>query len=78
MDGDRVQVETPHGRIRIRARVSPVVHPGSIRIAWGWGDYIPDCNLNDLTDDEERDPVTGTPSNRCFMCNVVGQIKTDE
>ena len=78
MDGDRVQVETPHGRVILKARVSPVVHPGSIRIAWGWGEYHPDCNLNDLTDDGKRDPVTGTPSNRCFMCNVVREIKTHE
>jgi len=78
MDGDRVQVETPHGWLTVKARVSPVVHPGSIRIAWGWGEYHPDCNLNDLTDDDKRDPVTGTPSNRCFMCNVLGEIKTDD
>ena len=77
-DGDRVRVETPHGRILMKARVSPVVRPGSIRIAWGWGECNPDCNLNDITDDGERDPVTGTPSNRSFMCNVVGEIKADE
>ena len=77
MDGDSVRVETPHGRVLMKARVSPVVYPGSVRIAWGWGEYNPDCNLNDLTDDDKRDPVTGTPSNRCFMCNVVREIETD-
>jgi len=76
MDGDSVKVATPNGRITMKARVSSVVHPGSVRIAWGWGEYNADFNINDLTDDEMRDPITSTPSNRCFMCNVVKEVKT--
>jgi anaerobic selenocysteine-containing dehydrogenase len=67
-DDDLVQVETPKGRIRMKARISGRVHPGSILIAWGWGDINPEANLNSLTDDDQRDPVTGTPSSRSFMC----------
>jgi len=70
-DGDKVKIETPKGRIVIKAKISNVVRPGLVRIAWGWGEFIPDCNLNELTDDKVRDSITGTPSNRCFMCNVV-------
>jgi len=76
MDGDNVRVETPNGRITMKAKVSTVVHPGSVRIAWGWGECNPDFNINDLTDDEMRDPITSTPSNRCFMCNVIKGVKT--
>ena len=75
MDGDNVRVETPNGRITMKAKVSTVVHPGSVRIAWGWGECNPDFNINDLTDDEMRDPITSTPSNRCFMCNVIKGVK---
>jgi anaerobic selenocysteine-containing dehydrogenase len=70
-DGDKLKIETPKGRIVIKAKISNVVRPGLVRIAWGWGELIHDCNLNELTDDTVRDPLTGTPSNRCFMCNVV-------
>ena len=69
-DGDLLQITTPKGTITMSARVSSLVHPGSIRIAWGWGDYNPDWNLNTLTDDDTRNPITGTPGQRTFMCRV--------
>ena len=69
-DGDWVQIETPKGVIEMKAKISQVVHQGSVRIAWGWGDYNPRYNLNSLTDDERRNPITGTPSNRTFMCRI--------
>ncbi|MBW2343734.1 MAG: molybdopterin-dependent oxidoreductase, partial [Deltaproteobacteria bacterium] len=69
-DGETVKVETPRGHIHMKARISDVVHKGSIRIAWGWGEFSPDYNLNNLTDDDRRSDITGTPSNRSFMCNI--------
>lgn len=75
-DGDPVRIETPNGRVSMKAKVSSVVHPGSVRIAWGWGEFDPDYNLNNLTDDQERDPISSTTSNRCFMCNVVSEVRT--
>lgn len=77
-DGDKVRIESPHGQIKMKARVSNIVHPGSIRIAWGWGEFNLDYNLNKLTDDEKKDPITSTTSNRSFMCNVVKEIETGE
>lgn len=68
--GDRVRVETPRGRIVMPASISDIVRPGSVRIAWGWGDLDPECNLNLLTDDDRRDPVIGAPSGRSFMCRI--------
>ncbi len=69
-DGDEVRVETPRGRIEMPAKVSRDIHPGSIRIAWGWGDLNPDYSLNRLTDDDRRNPIIGTPSGRSFMCRM--------
>jgi len=69
-EGDQLQITTPKGTITMPARVSSLVHPGSIRIAWGWGDYNHACNLNTLTDDDTRNPITGTPGQRTFMCRV--------
>ena len=74
-DDDSIQVETPRGQVRMKARISDRVRPGSILIAWGWGEVVPEASLNNLTDDDQRDPITGTPSARSFMCAVrkVGQ-----
>jgi anaerobic selenocysteine-containing dehydrogenase len=69
-DGDTVKVENPRGCVIMKARISDVVHPGSIRIAWGWGEFDPDFNLNNLTDDDKRGSITATPSSRNFMCNI--------
>ncbi|MDD4464749.1 MAG: molybdopterin-dependent oxidoreductase [Desulfobacterales bacterium] len=69
-DGDKVRVDTPRGWIAMPARISEVVHPGSIRIAWGWGDLNPEYSLNRLTDDDRRNPIIGTPSGRSFMCRI--------
>jgi anaerobic selenocysteine-containing dehydrogenase len=70
LDGDLIKVETPRGYICMKARISDLVHQGSIRIAWGWGEFNPDYNLNNLTDDDRRNSITGTPSNRSFMCKI--------
>ena len=77
LDEDIVIIKTPNGQIKMRAKISDIVIPGMVRIPWGWGEFNMDYNINSLTDDKKRDPVTSTTSNRCFMCNVVKEIKTD-
>lgn len=68
--GGQVEIATPKGAVVMPARLSTVVHPGSVRIAWGWGEYRIRYNLNSLTDDAVKNPVTGTPGQRTFMCRV--------
>ncbi len=68
--GQWLTVSTPKGRIRLKARISEVICPGVVRIAWGWGEVDPEASLNNLTDDARRDPVTCTPANRTFMCRL--------
>ncbi len=69
-DGDTLKIISPKGYVKMKARISDVVHHGSIRLAWGWGEVHPDLSLNNLTADDRRDPVTGTPSGRSFMCEI--------
>jgi anaerobic selenocysteine-containing dehydrogenase len=69
-EGDRLQIETPKGAIEMTARIATTVRPGTVRIAWGWGDYDPRCNLNSLTEDDLRGAVTGTSTSRSFMCRL--------
>lgn len=71
-EGQQTMVETPNGRIVMPARIATVVPAGMVRIAWGWGEYRPEWNLNLLTDDRLRNPVTGAPSGRTFRCRVTG------
>ena len=70
-EGSNIKVETPKGSVLMKARISKVVHPGSVRLGWCWGDLDSRLNLNNLTDDDKRDPVTGTPSSRSFMCRLI-------
>lgn len=67
---DTVRVTTSRGAIEMRARISDIVQPGMVRIAWGWGEVNPMQGVNNLTDDSVRNPVTCTPSNRSFYCRV--------
>jgi len=69
-EGDSLRIETPKGAIEMAARISTAVRPGTIRLAWGWGDYDPRCNLNALTEDDQRGQITGTSTSRSFMCRV--------
>ncbi len=68
--GDRVRIETPKGAVCMTAKISEVIAPGVIRIAWGWGEVSADYNFNVLTDDTRRNPVTGAPSGRAFRCRL--------
>jgi anaerobic selenocysteine-containing dehydrogenase len=68
--GDRVRIETPKGAVCMTAKISEVIAPGVIRIAWGWGEVSADYNFNVLTDDARRNPVTGAPSGRAFRCRL--------
>lgn len=68
--GQWLTISSPRGRVRMQARISGVVRPGVVRLAWGWGEVNPEWNVNNLTDDHRRDPVTGTPSSRSFMCRI--------
>jgi len=68
--GDPVRIETPKGAIEMAAKISTAVRPGTIRLAWGWGDYDPRSNLNALTEDDRRGRATGTSTSRSFMCRL--------
>lgn len=66
-DGDRVTVETLRGRIKLKALVTEDIHPQVVSILHGWSG---EANVNLLTDDEARDPVSGYPGFRSLLCKV--------
>jgi len=70
-DGDLVTVKSPKGMIKIRAKVTDEISPGVVVVDFGWGnpwDQGPNVNL--LTTDEDRDPISGSTPNRRFRCQV--------
>ncbi len=70
VEGEQLTIESPRGAITLRAHIARLVHPGSIRLAWGWGEHDPGRSLNLLTDDRRRNPISGTPAMRSFRCRL--------
>lgn len=66
-DGNLVKVESLRGSIRIKAKLTKDIHPKVVSIQHGWSE----ANINYLTDDEGRDPVSGYPGFRSVMCRVI-------
>jgi len=82
-NGDWVDVRTPSGGMRARARFSPQLDPRVVVGEHGWwqacdelgvGDsdlFHPDgSNFNLMVDTSVRDRVSGTPSHRSNLCEV--------
>ncbi len=73
--GDPIWVETPRGRARFRARVTPDIAPGAIDAAMGGGGPLGSegwrgCNVNVLTDPAQLDPISGFPIYKALLCEV--------
>jgi anaerobic selenocysteine-containing dehydrogenase len=68
-DGDWVVIETPHGRIRARARFDASLDARVVCAQHGWwgeGSY------NEAIASGETDPVSGAPPHRAYACEVRG------
>jgi anaerobic selenocysteine-containing dehydrogenase len=75
-DGDRVWVESPRGRVGVRARVTDDVMPGQVELNVGGGGPIHggewrEANANFVTDFENRDPISGFPVYKALLCEVI-------
>jgi anaerobic selenocysteine-containing dehydrogenase len=69
-DGEWVRVESLRGGIRVKARLTEVVHPRIVSVTHGWSNAT-GANINCLTDDQAVDPVSGFPEYRSLLCRVV-------
>ena len=73
--GDAVWVETPRGRVRFRAHVTEDIMPGVVEANMGGGGPLGDdewrhANVNQLTDPDNRDPISGFPVYKALLCEV--------
>jgi anaerobic selenocysteine-containing dehydrogenase len=74
--GDPVLVTTARGQVRYTACVSEDIVPGVIEANAGGGSPIArgtwrDCNVNELTDPDNRDPISGFPVYKALLCDVL-------
>jgi anaerobic selenocysteine-containing dehydrogenase len=75
-DGDAVFVVTPRGRVRFWARVSEDIVAGAVEVNMGGGGPLGppewrEANVNDLTDPDNIDPLSGFPVYKALLCEVV-------
>lgn len=65
-DGDMVKVESPRGRIQLRAKVTADIHPSVVSISHAFAE----ANVNLLSDHEELDPLNGYPGFKQILVKV--------
>jgi anaerobic selenocysteine-containing dehydrogenase len=81
--GDWVAIETPQGSVRARARLNDSLDPRVVCGQHGWWQACPElgapgydpfkpegANLNLVISSDARDPVSGTPSHRSYVCEI--------
>lgn len=74
-DEDEVWVETPRGRGRYQAYVTGDIVRGAVEVNMGGGGPLgpeawQESNVNDLTDLDNRGPISGFPIYKALLCDV--------
>jgi cysteine desulfurase NifS len=74
-DGDWVHVESPRGRVKLRALVTADIIAGAIDVSMGGGGPLgakawQEANVNELTDPGHCDPISGFPIYKTLLCEV--------
>lgn len=74
--GDEVWLVSPRGRVRFTAWVSEDIVPGVIEANAGGGSPLAslpwrEANVNELTDADNRDPISGFPVYKALLCDVI-------
>jgi anaerobic selenocysteine-containing dehydrogenase len=75
-DGDRAWVKTKRGKVLFYAKVTERITKGVIEANMGGGGPLQpqawrEANVNELTDPENRDPISGFPVFKALLCEVV-------
>lgn len=76
LNGDWVDVVTARGRVRYRAFVTDDIVEGAVEADAHGGSPIAlgpwrRCNVNELTDADNRDPISGFPVYKALLCDVI-------
>jgi cysteine desulfurase NifS len=82
--GDLVEIRTPRGAVRFRARVTDDIVRGAVECNMGGGTPVgpkawQDSNVNELTDLQNYDEISGFPVYKALLCEAVKvESGTDE
>jgi cysteine desulfurase NifS len=73
--GDLVHLKTARGQVAMRALVTDDIGAGMIDANMGGGGPVgpkawQECNINDLTDLNQYDPISGLPVYKALLCEV--------
>jgi cysteine desulfurase NifS len=79
-NGDLVQVKTKKGSVNMRALVTDDIMKGAVEANMGGGgpagpEAWQNCNINELTDLQHYDPISGFPVYKALLCDVVKVLK---
>jgi cysteine desulfurase NifS len=82
-NGDMVIIKTPRGSITQRALVTDDIKQGCIDANHACGGPVGpkawrQCNINDLTDIDNYDPISGFPVYKALLCQIVKADSKDE
>ncbi|UCE20545.1 MAG: IscS subfamily cysteine desulfurase [Gemmatimonadota bacterium] len=75
-NGDEVHVKSPRGSVVMRAAVTEDIVRGAIEANHAGGSPVgprawQECNINELTDAGNCDPISGFPVYKSLLCDVV-------
>jgi len=82
-DGEWVSVETAQGKVKLKAKVTEGISPGTVCVQHGWWQSCPEldlpgyppfssegANVNLLYSTEAVDPITGSVPYKAYLCEV--------
>jgi anaerobic selenocysteine-containing dehydrogenase len=74
-DGELVRVATSRGQVAMRALVTDDIMQGTVDANMGGGGPVGptawrECNINDLTDLRQFDPISGFPVYKALLCDI--------
>ena len=78
--GDLVKIKTARGQVVMRALVTDGIIKGAVDANMGGGGPIgteewQQCNINELTDIDRFDPISGFPVYKALLCDVEKVVK---
>jgi anaerobic selenocysteine-containing dehydrogenase len=76
VDGEQVRVRSPRGEILMRASVTDDITAGTVDTSMGGGGPVgpkvwQNANINELTDLDRYDPISGFPVYKALLCDVI-------
>jgi anaerobic selenocysteine-containing dehydrogenase len=66
VQGEMAEVQTAHGKIRLKAHLTTRIRPDTIHIPQGWEE----ANVNELTGMKDADLMSGFPNLKSLRCRI--------